>query len=60
MLNPTGRVPSPTRRLGGVSIGGAPAMTASVVPGLLLHLVMPWLTWALAALDAQLLRGLLR
>lgn len=31
-------------------------MTASVVPGLLLYLVMAWLTWALAALDAQLLR----
>jgi Putative sensor len=50
----------PALHLGGVTIGGAPAMIASVVLGLLLLAAMPTVTRALAAFDAALIRGLLR
>ena len=50
----------PALHLGGLTIGGAPAMAASVVLGLLLLAAMPALTRLLAAADAALIRGLLR
>jgi hypothetical protein len=50
----------PALHLGGLTIGGAPAMLASVVLGLLLLAAMPALTRLLAAADAALIRGLLR
>jgi putative sensor protein len=50
----------PVLHLGGIAIGGAPAMVASVVLGLLLLAAMPALTRALAACDAALIRALLR
>lgn len=50
----------PALHLGGITIGGAPAMVASVVLGLLLLAAMPALTRLLAAADAALIRGLLR
>jgi membrane protease YdiL (CAAX protease family) len=50
----------PALHLGGLTIGGAPAMAASVVLGLLLLAAMPAPTRLLAALDAALIRRLLR